>query len=208
MKHRKFRRQNTSAYKFICIVIIFIISVLLTDAKLRPAIYDLAAHEAYAEASRTIHSAVEKALAQNGILYSDLISVSRTESGNITGITTDIVKMNMFKTQITNAIDKVFSQKERAIISVPLGTATGITLLSGMGPDIKVEIALSSSTYSDFKNLFQSAGINQTQHNLMLIIKSNVTLSLPNKRISKTVETSFCIAQTVIVGTVPSVMVE
>lgn len=208
MKYRKFRRHNFTAYKIICIVIIFLIAFLLTDAKLRPAIYDLAALEAYAEASRTINSAAERILTDNGLNYSDLVSISRTENGNITGITTDIVKMNLFKSQVTNAIDKTFSEKERAVITVPLGTATGITVLSGVGPDIKVEIGLSSSTYSDFQNIFQSAGINQTQHSLMLEISSTVILSLPNKRISKTVETSFCVAQTIIVGTVPDVMVE
>ena len=208
MKYRRYRTHNLRAYKIICIVILFLIAVLLTDAKLRPAVYELAALEAYAEASRTINTAAEKVLTQNGINYSDLIYISRTESGNITGITTDIVKMNLFKSQVTNAVDRSFAEKERAVVSVPLGTATGITLFSGMGPDIKVEIGLSSSTYSDFENLFQSAGINQTQHSLMLKIRSIVTLSLPNKRISKTVETSFCVAQTIIVGTVPDVMVE
>lgn len=208
MKHRRFRSRNSAAYKIICFVIIFIIAVLLTDAKLRPAIYDLAALEAYAEASRTIHSAAEKVLTQKGIAYSDLVSVSRTESGSITGITTDIVKLNLFKSQVTNAIDNAFSEKKRTVITVPLGTATGVTLFSGAGPDVDVKIGLSSSTYSNFENIFESAGINQTQHSLMLNISSQVTLSLPNKRISKNVETSFCVAQTIIVGTVPDVMVE
>lgn len=208
MKYRKFRRRNSTAYKIICFVIVFLISVLLTDAKLRPAIYDLAALEAYAEASRTIHTAAEKVLTQKGVAYSDLVAVSKSEDGSITGITTDIVKMNLFKSQVTNAIDNAFSQKERAIITVPIGTATGISLLSGTGPNIDVKIGLSSSTYSNFENIFESAGINQTQHSLILNISSRVTLSLPNKRISKAVETSFCVAQTVIVGTVPNVMVE
>ncbi len=208
MKHRKFRRYNSASYKILCSVILLLIAVLLTDAKLRPAVYELAAHEAYAEASRTIHSAAEKALTQKGASYSDLVSVSRTESGSITGITTDIVKLNLFKSQVTNAIDNAFSEKERAVVTVPLGTATGITLLSGAGPDIDVKLGLSSSTYSNFENIFESAGINQTQHSLMLNISSQVVLSLPNKRITKTVETSFCVAQTIIVGTVPDVMVE
>lgn len=208
MKYRKFRRRSYTSYKAICIIILFLISILLTDAKLRPAIYELAALEAYAEASRTINSSAEKAIMRNKNLYSDIISISKNENGNITGISTDIVKMNLFKSQVTNEVDKSFKENERAIINVPLGTATGITLLSGIGPDVKVEIGLSSSTYSDFRNIFRSAGINQTQHSLMLIIKSNVTLSLPNKRISKTVETSFCVAQTIIVGNVPDVMIE
>lgn len=209
MKRRRFyNRRNSAAFKIICIVIAFLIGILLADAKLRPAIYDLAALEACASASQTINTAVEKVLAQKGVTYSDLVAISRTESGNITGITTDIVKMNLFKSQITSAIDNTFAEINRVEVTVPLGTASGITIFTGWGPDMNVEIGLSSSTHSDFENIFQSAGINQTQHSIMLNISSQVMLSFPGRRISKTVETSFCVAQTIIVGAVPDVMVE
>ncbi len=195
-------------FKIICIIIAILIGILLTDAKLRPAIYELAALEAYAAANKTINSAVEKALSKSTVAYNELVSVTQTDNGSITGITTDIVKMNLFKSQITNAIDSTFKEINCVTVSIPLGTATGVVLFTGWKPDIKVKIGLSSSTYSTFENVFQSAGINQTQHNVMLNIKSDIILALPNRRINKIVETSFCVAQTVIVGTVPNVLVE
>ncbi len=209
MRRRYFYgRKNKAIFKIICIFIAMLIGILLTDAKLRPAIYDLAALQAQASASRTINSAVEKILSTGAVSYSDIVEISRNESGSITGITTDIVKMNLFKSQVTNAVDNAFLQSETVTVTVPLGSATGVTFLLGWGPDIDVKIRLSSSTESDFSNVFESAGINQTQHSVMLKLESQVVLTMSGRRITKNISTSFCVAQTVIVGTVPDVMVE
>lgn len=209
MRHRRFYgRSNKTVFKIICIFIAVLIGVLLTDAKLRPAIYDLAALEAQSAASKIINSAVENVLSKGGVTYSDIVAISRNESGSITGITTDIVKMNLFKSQVTNAVDKAFSDAGGITVTVPLGSATGVTFLSGWGPYINVKMRLASSTQSDFSNVFESAGINQTQHSVMLSLETQVMITMSGRRISRNVSTSFCIAQTVIVGTVPDVMVE
>lgn len=209
MRRRRFYcRRNSWIYKAVCFFIILLISVLLLDAKLRPALYDLAALEAYAISSKTVNSAVETILSGNAPSYSEIVSINYSENNAVTGITTDIVKLNLFKSQVTNAIDAEFNKKDRAEVTVSMGTASGIALFSGFGPYIDVDIGFSSSTQSDFENIFTSAGINQTQHSVMLNIKTTVMLTMAGKRIPQTVKTSFCIAQTVIVGSVPNVMVE
>lgn len=195
-------------FRIICIFLAFLIGILLADAKLRPAIYELAAVEAKAVATKTIHTAVEKTLAKSSVSYADIVSISRNESGSITGITTDIVKLNLFKSRITNAVDDEFTAKGKLKVSVPIGSASGITFLSGCGPYVDVKISMLSSTESDFENIFESAGINQTQHSVMLNLGTQVILTMSGRRIVSKINTSFCVAQTVIVGTVPNVMVE
>ena len=180
---------------------------VLLDAKLRPAVCDLAVLEAYAISSKTVNSAVEKTLLEKAPSYSETVTVSYGESG-ISGITTDVIKMNLFKSQVSNAIDSEFSEKNATDISVSLGSASGIALFSGWGPYVDIPVSFASSTRTDFENVFTTAGINQTQHSVMLNVETTVMLTLPWKRITKTVETSFCVAQTVIVGSVPNVMVE
>lgn len=209
MQRRRFYGQkNKWIFKIVCVFIALLIGVLLTDAKLRPAIYDLAALEAQAYAARTINSAVEKTLFQKGVSYSDIVEISRNENGSITGITTDIVKMNLFKSQVTKAVDDAFVKNEKITVTVPFGSATGVAFFSGWGPYVDVKIKISSSTRSDFRNVFEGAGINQTQHSVMLNLDTQVIATMSGRRITKNISTSFCVAQTVIVGTVPDVMVE
>ena len=208
MKRRRFyRRRGSAIFKITCVLLVILISVLLLDAKLRPAVYELAALEAYSLCSETVNSAVEKILSEKAPSYSEIVSISYG-GNNISGITTDIVRMNLFKSQVTNAVDAAFNAENNTEVTVPLGTASGVALFSGWGPYIDVPLAYSSSTKSDFENIFESAGINQTQHSVMLNLETTVMLTLPGRRLTQTVETSFCIAQTVIVGSVPNVMVE
>lgn len=209
MRYRRFvARKNKVAFRLICIFLALLIGILLADAKLRPAIYELAAVEARAKAVKTINTAVESILSEGGVAYADIVSISRNESGSITGITTDIVKMNLFKSKVTNAVDDAFLLNETVTVTVPLGSATEIVFLSDTGPYINVKMHIDSSTQSDFSNIFESAGINQTQHSVMLNLETEIILTASGRRINQTVKTSFCVAQTVIVGTVPSVMVE
>ena len=203
-----YRKRNGIIFRIVSVILVFLIAVLITDAKLRPAIYELAAVEARAVATKTIHTAVEKILAKSSVSYSDIVSISRNDSGSITGITTDIVKLNLFKSRITNAVDDEFVAKGNVKVSVPLGSASGITFLSGCGPYVDVKISMLSSTQSDFENIFESAGINQTQHSVILNLGTQVILTMSGRRIVSNINTSFCVAQTVIVGTVPNVMVE
>ena len=208
MRYRRFyRRKNTAVFGVLCALIAFFISLLLLDAKIRPSIYELAVLEAYSLSTERVNSAVEQVLSENAPLYSELVTVNYGNNNSITGITTDIVKMNVFKSQITNAIERKFSDYPETEIPVSLGSASGIVLFSGLGPRINVNVGFSSSTKTDFKNVFESAGINQTQHSVMLNVETTVIINLAGRRVTQSVETSFCVAQTVIVGSVPDVSV-
>ena len=107
-----FRRTNTSTFRLICIILILTVAFLLTDAKLRPAIYDIAAIEAKSVAEKKVNTAVEKTLLKSGIDYSDIVTVNYSADNQITGITTDIVKMNLFKSEIAKAVDKAFENSD------------------------------------------------------------------------------------------------
>lgn len=208
MRYRRFyRRKNSAVFGIVCVLIVLLISLLLVDAKLRPAVYELAALEAYSVSSERVNSAVERILSENAPLYSDLVTVNYSNSNTITGITTDIVRMNVFKSQVTNAIDSEFSESSETEIPISLGTASGVVLFSGLGPKVNIDVGFVSSTKTDFKNVFESAGINQTQHSIMLNVETTVILNFAGRRIPQTVETSFCVAQTVIVGSVPELTV-
>lgn len=203
----RFRRYGGLTFKIVCALVIFAVAFLLTDAKLRPAVLDIAAVEAKAVAEQKVNSAVEKAISGSDVNYSDIVAVNYSSDNKITGITTDIVKMNLFKSEISKAVDKAFGKSEYTTVSVPLGSATGVTLFSGSGPYVDVKVGMTAATQTDFENIFEAAGVNQTQHSVMLNLETTVMLTLSGKRITYNVATSFCVAQTVIVGSVPNVTV-
>lgn len=208
MRFIKYRYVKRNVFfRSVCVLLMITIFALIIDAKLRPAIIDFAFLEAKSAAETTVAEAVEKILSDDETDYSRIVTVNYSDENRITGITTDIVKMNLFKSEITEAVDKAFEKNDTITVSVPVGAASGLALLSGFGPDIKLKLSMSGATVSEFENVFVSAGVNQTQHSVMLHLKTSVVSVLSGRRVTFDVNTSFCVAQTVIVGSVPEVTV-
>jgi hypothetical protein len=59
------------------------------------------------------------------------------------------------------------------------------------------------SSSAKFENQFQSAGINQTNHQIILKVDVKVSILLPGYTTATTVSTAVTVAETVVVGAVP-----
>ena len=88
-------------------------------------------------------------------------------------------------------------------LSIPVGSLTGSALLAGRGPRIKVRMESVGSSSARFENEFTSAGINQTNHRIVLHIDVSVAILLPGFTTATQVSNAVTVAETVIVGTVP-----
>ena len=77
-------------------------------------------------------------------------------------------------------------------------------LLWGRGPTIKVRSFTVGSVTAEFESEFSTAGVNQTLHKIWLSVCVPTTILLPGQQIEVAVETKLCVAETVIVGKVPS----
>ena len=95
---------------------------------------------------------------------------------------------------------RVVSARE---LSIPIGTLTGSALLAGRGPRISVRMESVGSSSARFENRFDSAGINQTNHQIALEVDVSVSILLPGFTTATTVSTAVTVAETVIVGSVP-----
>ncbi len=76
--------------------------------------------------------------------------------------------------------------------------------MSGRGPKIPIKIIPYGSISAQVENVFAEAGINQTRHQIMMIVTANLSVVLPNKRINTSVKAQVNIAETIIVGDVPN----
>lgn len=84
------------------------------------------------------------------------------------------------------------------------GSFTGIKLLAGRGPGIKIKISTVGNVETDLKSEFQAQGINQTLHRIYLQVKCEVSVLTPFKDISKDITNQVLIMENVIMGTVPN----
>ena len=84
------------------------------------------------------------------------------------------------------------------------GSFTGISLLAGRGPGVKIRISSVGNVETDLRSEFISEGINQTLHRVYLQVKCEVSILTPFETISKDITNQVLIAENVIIGKIPS----
>ena len=148
--------------------------------------------------------AVEKKLSEMKLVYGDLASIKRDNSGNVKSIETDSATINRVKAEITKTAQDEIVKIKHSAIYVPLGAFTGLTLISNSGPDIKLTFCLTGSFNSRIESSFESAGMNQTIHHIRLVVTSKIVTASVDFDREITFDTDFELAQSVIVGQIPT----
>ena len=96
-----------------------------------------------------------------------------------------------------------FRNESLMCVSVPIGSVSGIELLSGRGPTLDVNLVLAHGLSAYIGSEFYEAGINQTLHRVTVNIDVEIKLLTPTHTSIVSVQSSYHIAETVIVGEVP-----
>lgn len=144
-----------------------------------------------------------RVISEENITYGKIMNAVLDEKGKVTTVTTNMVALNRLKAEINNAVSDELQKGIEQPIDLPLGTLLGGHFLSGRGPSVQFKVVPMGYTETQIYNKFQSAGINQTLHQVMVTVNTRVAAILPLYTVETDVSTDICIAETVIVGEVP-----
>ncbi len=204
-RYRKpFRKRQTGRCLAIYgVVLLLIVGAVALDRYVIGLVKQYARTSAEWYATRMINEAVTDVLAQTNPQYNNLVQVVRDDEGAVTSVEADVQALNAIKAALSLAVAEQTEQKDAVSVSIPLGTFVGSHLFTGRGPQIHIPISASVSLLTDFDSVLQAAGINQTAHRIVLNIKTTVFLAVPTAYTSVEVETSFIIAESILLGKVP-----
>ena len=173
------------------------------NACLRPAVETLAVSDAVNRVSLAISQSVARCVSEQGVTYSDLVSIETDAAGNVTSLTRDLASASRLNALLVEYITEDLGQLQQEEFGIPLGTLTGWVIFSGKGPVIEVELLSAGDVTTRFRHNFEQAGINQTLHPMILDVSVTVYLLIPGETLSTQVDSEICVAETVIVGQVP-----
>lgn len=179
-----------------------VLSVFLT-INLGPAMSAYAEERVKVVAAKAMYDAILDSL-KDETSYSELVEVRETGS-KVYMLRANTRSMNLLAAKTAESALKRISEMGEQGVSVPLGTISGISFLSGKGPRIKVTFTPAGSVVTSFRSEFATAGINQTLHRIKLHMTATVSVVLPGMLKSIQVNTETTIAENVIVGDVPQV---
>lgn len=176
-----------------------ILLICLVNSRIRPLVVDLAGAQIHNEVLCLLHQAVEEA----PLPYDEAISLEKDETGRVTLLKSDMNTVSAYRSRLTEHLIGSVDTLQAKNIRIPLGSLTGIDLLSGRGPGIPVRVLSIGVVKSEFENLFTSAGINQTRHQIMLDITVDTKFLFPGTGTHTETTAQICVADTIIVGAVP-----
>lgn len=187
---------------FAIFILVFILIYYYFVNQVSPTIKTLCETRAKALALKATNEAVMERLKE--IDCENLVHFTTNEKGTITGLNADVIEMNKLSTQITTEIQQKLLGIEDTEIKIPIGRFLGLSVFSGYGPKITVKAIPTGNVSVDFKTEFMSEGINQTRHRIYLEIKTSVRMVAPFISDVVPFETNMTVAETVIVGDIPS----
>lgn len=203
--HYRRRMDRWVLVRFLALgLCVFLLSGLfIATAQMRPVLESLATTRVSNTINRIVFEAVNDAIQNGDISYDALISLEKDQEGRITAVHSNMAAFNRLQAQILDIILARIDQVSARELSIPVGTLTGSTLLAGRGPRISVRMESVGSSSARFANRFESAGINQTKHQIVLQVDVSAAILLPGFSAATEVSNSITVAETIIVGAVP-----
>ena len=195
-------------YRFLILVTVVFaagcVMFFLFRSKYRTVIRDLAQTQVKNTTSDLTNDAIAKQIAEGTIAYDRIVFFEKDLDGRITALKTNMSEVNRLKTEILNIINDEILELDTSDIGIPLGSLFLPELLSGRGPAIPVRILSIRNSDANFVSHFSQAGINQTLHQVTMDVSIDVAVLVLGETSGFTVTSEVVVAETVIVGQVPT----
>lgn len=181
---------------------VMLCAVRLTEHALRPVLSAAARYQVQRQVTAAVEQWAARDLQERGVDYSDFVTITRNEAGEITALSADMARLNLLRAELSaHLLERL--EDSQLELTVPVGSLLPLEPTWARGPELHLRALALGTASAEFESEFTSAGINQTRHRLWLELSVPVTVLLPGGGEELTVDSRLCVAETVIVGQVP-----
>ena len=142
------------------------------NTEIKPTLHALAEYEAQRATVGAMNAAVQSTLAAQPLLCKDLYSVTETT------VTLNTAAANQARCVLVAAVQEQMSYLPEHSISVPLGSLTNNSLLSGLGPQWKISLQPEGFVDSLIEEKAESLAINSTRYCAVLVLRVTFNMVL------------------------------
>lgn len=201
------KKRPSLGRRVLTVLLLALLALWLMQQNLNQVVLSMAYANAQALTVNVLNQAVQEVLAA-GVSYDDMMIVQKDDSGRVSLLQANTTLMNSLASETALHAQAALASLENQFVSIPLGAALGMTILAGTGPRIRVQILPVGAVSAQFSTEFQSAGINQTRHKILLTLDATVRLVIPNGVEEVAVSSQMAVAESIIVGLVPDSFVD
>jgi len=201
IKHKLSRKEKIIAYIFL-LLFISILFLNYLNKYVNPVIISVSEAKVKSLSVLAVNNAISNVVT-NPSLYNDLVKVEEDSSGNIVLIQANAIAINNLNKELMKATQQQLEDMGGAGIKIPLGSFSGLPVLNGIGPKVTIRLFPVGNVQCTFESQFQSAGINQTNHKILVNMETKVSIVLPVATKQVSTVTQMLICESIIVGNVP-----
>ena len=200
---RHWSRISRLRTMFLLFLVAVLAAVIYVSAQMGPILEQMAVSRVSNTVNRIVSEAVNESITSGKISYDQMISFEKDTEGRITAVHSNMAAFNRLQAEILDIVLAKLEQVSARELSIPIGSLSGSPLMAGRGPRIRVRMESVGSSSAQFRNQFETAGINQTRHQLLLELLVDIDVLLPWEILSSQVNVEVLVAETIIVGQVP-----
>ena len=147
----------------------------------------------------------EQAIRSNlqNITYDSIISEVTDENGKIVALRTNTNELNRISNNLAIDIEENIARQNESSIKIPLGLFFNTGIFGGAGVRVKIKTVPLGDTKIECISQFDSVGINQTRHRIVLNIKTYFTIIAPVYLRNECYEKEIVLAETILNGDIP-----
>ena len=205
--NKKYKKRKRRKAKVLLLIFffIFVFAFVYNYCIINPVVIEASRHSVYSLSTSAVSDAIYDVIQEENISYEDLIKVQYDDAGNVAMIALQTVTLNLMARRFYQVAQVYLDNMGKKGIDIAIGAFTGIPALIGYGPSVNIKLVPIGAMTSTFESKFTHAGINQTNHSVFIRLYASVSMILPTYTATIDSVTEMLVAESVIVGEVPSV---
>ncbi|MGL5152702.1 MAG: sporulation protein YunB [Clostridium sp.] len=191
----------------ISIFIVFNLLLYLFDSRVLPSVLTMSESMIEAKATDVISNACID-LFNSEFKYENMVIINKDKNDKINLITVNTVELNKLVSKLSLKCNEELQSMSAMGIEVPLGWMTEQSVYYDLGPKVRFKLEPLGNIKTDYESKFESAGINQTRHSIILNVEASVRLIIPMNSRTVKVKVQVPVAEQIIVGDIPSTAID
>lgn len=197
---RQMKKEKSFVLFFVFLVMFSSITTLYVQV-IEPVLVAFTKSNAYTLAMRTTEEAIRSNL--GNVTYDSIVSEVFDENGKIVALRTNTRELNRISNDIAINIENNIANVDSGLLKIPIGLFFNAGILSGAGIKVRIKTAPLGDTKIDCISQFNSVGINQTRHRIILKVRTNFTIIAPVYVNDQYYEKEVVLAETILSGDIP-----
>lgn len=196
------RKRKRLAIAISSIILLFAVVVVYIRFVVTPVVKTVAEEKVRALTVSTVNAAVTSVL-EDEPSFVDMVEYVHDANGDLNSIKINATRVNAVMQRSVQKTQNGLSDMISSGVNIPVGSVSGITFLSGKGPNLNVAVIPVGSVDARLRSEFSEIGINQTIHKIYLSLDSTIKIIIPGAGNTIKSSSEVLLVESVIIGKVP-----